>query len=74
MYTIQKTVRTGNGFKERLHIKAFKSSDAMHKFLNKQTDNRWRESNHDFKSGVYAFAGGQYHNVKSLDSSILAHI
>jgi len=74
MHTIQKTVRTGNGFKERLHIKSFKTSEAMHKFLNKQTDNTWRESKHDFKSGIYAFAGGQYHNVKSLDPSVLAHI
>jgi uncharacterized protein YdeI (YjbR/CyaY-like superfamily) len=74
MYTIQKTVRTGNGFKERLHIKSFKHSEDMHKFLNKQTNNNWRESNKQLKTGIYAYAGGQYHNVKSLDHSILAHI
>lgn len=71
---IQKTVRTGSGFKERMHIKRFKCANDMHKFLNKQTDNRWQESRHDFKSGVYAFAGGEWHNVKSLDPSILNHI
>jgi len=70
----EKTTRTGNGFKERLHIKRFKTSDDMYKFLNKQHDNMWKESQLDFKSGVYAYAGGQYHNVKSLDASVLAHI
>ena len=74
MNTIQKTVRTGNGFKERLHIKRFKTSDLMHQFLNKQHDNTWTVSKHDLKTGIYAYAGGQYHNVKSLDPSLLAHI
>lgn len=86
MYTIRKTIRTGNGFKERLQIKGFKSSQAMHDFLNKQSDNTWQvNSEPDYygafkpelaalKPGKYAFAGGQWHNVKSLDPSILAHI
>ena len=74
MNTLQKTTRTGNGFKERMQIKRFKYSDDMYKFLNKQTDNTWSISKHDFKSGKYAYAGGQWHNVKSLDPSILAHI
>ena len=66
---------------ERLTVKTFKDSDLMHQFLNKQCDNNWKintglkvgkELPH--KRGVYAYAGGQWHNVKSLDSSILAHI
>jgi hypothetical protein len=74
---IQKTVRTGNGFKERLHIKSFATADAAHGFLNKQFDNLWsiaRPEHSDKKAGIYAFAGGQWHNVRSLDSTVLAHI
>ena len=75
MNKIQKFVRTGNGFKERLHIKSFKTSQAMHEFLNKGSNACvWSESDKGFKTGIYAMAGGQYHNVKSLDSSVLAHI
>ena len=76
-YSIEKTVRSGHGnFKERLHVKAFKDSDAMYTFLcSKYNDwNIWKESVKGFKTGIYAYAGGQYHNVKSLDISILAHI
>jgi hypothetical protein len=72
MFTIQKT--TPSISRQRMTIKAFKTSDDMHKFLNKQTDNSWRESDKGLKAGVYAYAGGQWHNVKSLDSSVLAHI
>ncbi len=76
---IQKTVSAGHHgrLSERLHIKTFKSSDEAHGFLNKQYDNNWsiaRPEHADKKAGVYAFAGGQWHNVKTLDSSILAHI
>ena len=86
LYTVRKTIRTGNGFKERLQIKGFKSSDLMHKFLNAQCDNSWNVNSEpdyyggfkpglaDLKPGKYAYAGGQWHNVKSLDASILAHI
>ena len=75
MYAIEKTVRTGNGFKERLHVKAFHTSDRMHTFLNR-ADNalHWRESSKGLKQGIYAYAGGQWHNVKSLDPYMLAHI
>jgi hypothetical protein len=76
MHTIEKTVRLGNGtFNERLHIKAFKSSAAMHDFLNHE-DNAlfWKESKRELKAGVYAFAGGNWHNTKNLDHSVLAHI
>lgn len=63
--------------RERLHIKAFKSWQEMESFLNKQTDNSWRKlcnASYPQKTGVYAFARGQWHNVKSLDSSVLAHV
>ena len=61
--------------RERKTIKSFKNADDMHKFLNKG-DNalNWKESTLGLKRGVYAYAGGQWHNVKSLDSSVLAHI
>lgn len=59
---------------QRLVVKGFKTSDAMYKFLNSQFDNRWQEYDGELKPGKYAFAGGQWHNVKTLDPSILAHI
>jgi len=74
MNTIEKTVRTGNGFKERLHVKAFKHSGDMYAFLGKQPNNNWKVNQHDFKTGIYAFAGGKWHNVKQLDALTLAHI
>lgn len=84
--TIRKTVKTGNGFKERLIIKGFRDSSLMHTFLNKQDNNDWKvNSEPDYyggfnpelaklKPGTYAFAGGVWHNVKNLDSSILNHM
>ena len=86
MYTLRKIERTGNGFKERLIIKGFKTSNAMYAFLGQQFDNSWTvNSEPDYygnfkpelaalKPGTYAFAGGKYHNVKSLDATALAHI
>ena len=86
MYTLRKTERTGNGFKERLIIKGFKTSDAMCAFLGRQHDNSWTVNSAPeyygsfnpelaaLKPGTYAFAGGRYHNVKSLDATTLAHI
>ena len=76
---IQKiTLGTNPGnWKQRLHIKSFKTSDEAHGFLNKQYDNNWSIASNEHqnkKSGIYAFAGGQWHNVKDLDSSILNHI
>ena len=59
--------------RQRMTIKTFKTSDDMHKFLNKQTDNNWRESDKGLTAGVYAYAGGQWLNVKSIDPSALAH-
>ena len=66
------------GQKDRLTVKTFQTSEAMHAFLNKQYDNKWRivgEGNaYPSKAGVYAYAGGQWHNVRNLDASVLAHI
>jgi len=74
-YIVEKTIKTGGMCKSRTRIKSFKTSQAMHEFLNKQTDNSWKVSTKEgMKSGLYAFAGGQWHNVKSLDPSVLAHI
>lgn len=60
---------------ERLDVKAFRDREAMFKFL-ATGDNalRWKESARGFKAGTYAFAGGKWHNVKSLDATLLAHI
>lgn len=80
------TIRKGSSYKgDRLTIKGFKTLDAMHAFLNKQTDNKWSVNNGTggivdadtvaaLKPGVYAYAGGKWHNVKHLDASVLAHI
>jgi hypothetical protein len=68
------TVRTqGN----RLHIRTFKTADDMHKFLNTGSNSalgNWHQSTKGLKAGTYAYAGGQWHNVKRLDASTLAHI
>jgi hypothetical protein len=63
------------GTKERLTVKAFPDRSAMFKFL-ATADNalRWRESTKGLKAGTYAFAGGRWHNVKTLDACVLAHI
>lgn len=77
--TCYKIVRTGNGFKERIHIKAFKTAYELHKFL-ATSDNGlfWHDCTdtqyEGLKRGIYARAGGSLHNVKNLDSSVLAHI
>lgn len=66
--------------RDRLVIKGFKTSDAMHTFLNAGGNGLdWRPTTErpefaSFKPGTYAYAGGAWHNVKSLDPSILAHI
>ncbi len=79
-YIAYKFVKTGDGFKERLHVKAFKNMNDLGAFLCKQTDNQWKEGGNPSyqvypqKTGIYAMAGGVYHNVKSLDPSVLAHI
>lgn len=66
---------------ERLTVKGFKDSEAMHGFLNKQTNNDWKVLDNKVTgsvlpkiNGTYAYAGGEWHNVKSLDPSVLSHI
>lgn len=61
----------------RLQVKAFKGANELGAFLCKQ-DNTWADASDKqglpAKSGHYAYAGGAWHNVKSLDASVLAHI
>ena len=83
---MQATIRKGSSFKgSRLVVKAFKTEELAHEFMNKQPNNNWTPNNFanymgiipstkDLKAGTYTYAGGQYHNVKSLDASALAHI
>jgi hypothetical protein len=66
---------------ERLTVKVFNDSDLMHQFLNKQDNNDWKVNTGvktgsplPHKTGKYAYAGQQWHNVKNLDPSILMHI
>lgn len=73
--------QTGPFGRERLHVKVFKYAEQGHAFLNKQHDNSWVERPATFggltmpvKAGIYASAGGAWHNVKSLDACVLAHI
>jgi len=59
----------------RMRIRNFKTSDAMYKFLNKgDTALHWKVSDRGLKSGTYVFCGGEWHNVKGLDPSILAYV
>ena len=76
MFTIHKYQRQSGSFKERLIVKAYRSKEAMYTFLNAQYDNTWIEHKPGLpeKAGTYAYAGGQWHNVRSLDISLLAHI
>lgn len=75
---------------ERMQVKAFKYADDMHEFLNTGDNAlKWRECVNQkethpnrpeavdetkLKPGKYAWAGGQWHNVKNLDATTLAHI
>ena len=76
MFSIRKDVRTGNGFKYRVKVRAFKTSDAMNVFLCKQYDNSWRVMKNPVKSGTYIERGipGELINVKTLDACALAHM
>ena len=72
MKTIIKSLhrRTGEMVSNRYQIKKFKTGQAMHTFLNKQSDNEWRETDLDLKSGIYFSQmgrdGARYINVKEL--------
>ena len=43
-------------------------------FLAKQCDNTWKLHTEGWKPGIYAYVGGNWHNIKNLDSSVLVHI
>tara|TARA_R110000868_G_scaffold371774_1_gene635527 strand:- start:2 stop:226 length:225 start_codon:yes stop_codon:yes gene_type:complete len=58
----------------RLAIKEFPSSQDAFEFLNKQLHNDWKEYEGELTDGTYAYVGGKWQNVKSLDESILAHV
>lgn len=60
--------------RQRLVILEFKFADDGHGFLNRQPNNDWQPYTGELRPGTYAYAGGQWHNVKSLDPSALAHI
>jgi hypothetical protein len=64
-------------WKERLHVKSFIDLESACAFQNNQSNNDWQiaSTEHaDKKAGIYAYAGGKWHNVKNLDASVLAHI
>jgi len=68
---------TGSVFNLRMTVKRFKHADEMHKFLNSQYSNDWKDisGKHEaFKAGVYAFVGQRWQNVKSIDFRALAHV
>lgn len=62
--------------RERMTVKQFADKNAMWAFQNRQSDNAWREPGEHvpLKAGKYAYAGGQWLNVKGLDPYFLAHI
>ena len=75
MFSIRKNIKT-TGFKYRVKVRAFKTSDVMHGFLNKQDNNDWSQMAVPVKSGTYVERGlrGELLNVKSIDPSALAHM
>lgn len=84
MYLVKRYQKTGNGFKERLIIKSFQTLEERTRFMSGPNNdfNKWAETDGIVfgqkepvtKSGTYAYAGGKWHNVKTLDASVLAHI
>lgn len=77
MNALFKYQRQPGSFKERLIVRTFKTREALYRFLNDQDHAcYWFElkAGMPSKAGTYAFAGGQWHNVRKLDSSILAYI
>ena len=59
---------------ERLLIKGFKNKCNADKFLNKNDNTFFLYKGPITKPGTYAYASGAWHNVKSLDTSVLAHV
>ncbi len=75
---IPKIVKKGLRYK----VRTFLDDDKGHKFLNTESNAlHWdivdpdnNPHNYPTKKGVYAFVAGSYHNVRSLDISVLAHV
>lgn len=66
-----RVLRRGN----RLIVRRFADSESAYKFLATGANGLdWRISTKGLKAGTYAYAGGRWHNVKSLDPCALAHI
>lgn len=72
MHTIEKT--SGPFGRERRTIKGFRTSQAMHDYLNGPNGYGWRECGDSLKAGTYVYAGGRWLNVKKCDPLLLAHI
>ena len=76
--------QTGSFGRDRYIVKGFKCLQTMHKFLSSQTGcfhNQYIEHTPDGayrgvpqKSGTYAYAGGQYVNIKKLEPWQFAHV
>ena len=78
MTALYKITRAGSDtFKERLTVKTFRDADAAGKFLcTGENGLFWKETHGNLptKAGVYAKAGGEWRNVRTLDPCVLAHI
>lgn len=57
--------------RERLVIKTVQDA---HAWLGKRYDNKWGLYAGDLPAGTYAYVGGKWVNVKTLDLSVLAHV
>ena len=66
--------RYGSLGHERLQIKRFSDSCAMHRWLNSRYDNEWTEYTGPLKPGTYAYVGGRWQNVKGLPVELLDHV
>jgi len=66
--------RSGTLGHERLTIRRFANEQAMHKWINARYDNLWRPYTGPLKAGIYAYVGGEWRNVKSIDRCLLAHV
>jgi len=71
-------VSPGTFGRDRATVRRFGDASAMHDFLNRQSDNSWREHTGaggvPLARGVYAMAGGRWQNVRGIERSVLAHI
>lgn len=74
-FSARKDVQKSGLAKYRVKVKAFKTSQAMHEFLNKQ-DNSWKAMPVAYKSGIYIERGlpAELINIRDIDPSALAHM